>query len=75
MTNLNEAEKETIRSQNTAESQKDDNAVESAQEDWRNASRNVSEYLSELEGKYGASCGKCVENRVSGQVCIINDFG
>ena len=55
LTNLNEAEKETIRSIRTAESRKDDVAVESAQEDWRVASRDVSIYLSELEGKYGAS--------------------
>jgi len=75
LTNLNKAELETIRSLRTAESQKDDNAVESAQEDWSIASRNVSIYLSGLEGKYGASCVKCEEKRVRGQVGLINDLG
>ena len=75
MTTLNKAEQETIRSIRTAESQKDEAAIKTAKKDWRDASRNVSKYLSGLEGKYGASCVKCEEQRVSGQVGLINDLG
>jgi hypothetical protein len=72
---LQEAEKKTIRSIRTAESEKDDDAVETAEKEWRDALRIVSEYRKVLDDKYGASCVKCEPSRVSGQVCIISELG